>query len=98
MAYKYTIFWTDEAIQNFESILRYLEQEWSEKEISNFKAMLNKRLGLIQKYPELFPSSEKVPHLRKAVLSKQTSVMYRISDDKIFIVHLFDNRQDPNKL
>ena len=98
MGSNYTIFWTDEAIRNFENIVRYLGREWSNKEISHFKDVLNKRLSLIQKYPELFPASSKAPNLRKAVLSKHNSVFYKIADKEIFILHLFDNRQNPNIL
>jgi len=36
MVSKFNLFWTEEAIRNLESILDYLSQKWSIKEILNF--------------------------------------------------------------
>ena len=40
----YKLYWTDEAINNLEEILDYLIQNWSQKEVDNFKHKLNKHL------------------------------------------------------
>ena len=36
MAYEYKIFWTNEAINNLEEILDYLNFRWTEREVNNF--------------------------------------------------------------
>ena len=94
MAFDYKIVWTDEAINNLESILNYLTYRWTQREIDNFKAKLSNLLGLIQQNPTLFPISQHNPRLRKAVLSKQTTIFYEVSGQIIYLVYLFDNRQD----
>jgi len=48
------------------------------RELSKFKSKLSKQLDLIQKNPRLFPISEVQPRLRKAVLSKQTTIFYEL--------------------
>ena len=70
----YKLFWSKESISNLESILSYLESEWTDKEIDNFKRKFSKQLELIEKNPRLFPISDVQPRLRKAVLSKQTTI------------------------
>lgn len=36
----YKIIWSDESLKNFDSIIEYLEQNWSEKEIGKFLILL----------------------------------------------------------
>lgn len=43
--------WSEEAASNLESILEYLDQNWSAKEIANFKQNLGLQLDLIVKKP-----------------------------------------------
>jgi plasmid stabilization system protein ParE len=98
MGYKYKLFWTDEALRNLDQILKYLEQNWTQKEVDHFKNRLSSQLDIILRFPFIFPKSDKQPRLRKSVLSKQTTIFYEIKRSVIYVVYLFDNRQDPNKL
>ena len=54
----YSIIWADSALDELNSILKYLEENWSEKEIVNFVRKLDKRLNLISLYPKLYPLSK----------------------------------------
>ena len=90
----YKLFWSKESISNLESILSYLESEWTDREIAIFKRKLSKQLELIEKNPRLFPVSDVQPRLRKAVLSKQTTIFYELKEYEIHIAYLFSNRMD----
>ncbi|MFW6309478.1 MAG: type II toxin-antitoxin system RelE/ParE family toxin [Prolixibacteraceae bacterium] len=94
----YKILWTHQAIHDLEEILDYLEIQWSQKEIEKFKNKLSKQLELIQRFPKMFPISGHNPKLRKAVLSKQTTLFYQIENQIIFLVYLFVNYQDINRI
>ena len=94
----YKIIWSDEALKGLKGIIEYLEEHWTEKEITKFARLLDKQLNIIQENPEIFPKSNRTKLIRKSVLTKQTSIYYKIKEDKIFILTLFDNRQSPNKL
>ena len=100
MDYNYQISWSNLSLKDLDNILEYLQDEWSEKEVKLFKSLLSKKLGLISKYPKLFPSSKIRPSIRRSVLSKQTSIFYNVDSDnqKIDIIRLFDNRMDPESL
>jgi len=98
MGSQYKSFWTEEAIQNLESIPNYLSSQWGEKEVSQFRKMLSRQIRLIQKFPLIFPSSYFSPRLRKAVLSKQTIIFYEIKEQFIYIVYLFNTLQNPEKI
>jgi plasmid stabilization system protein ParE len=96
MAYK--LIWSEEAVSNIESILKYLGSNWSETEIENFKSLLSKNLELISIFPTIFPKSEFAPNLWRAILSKHISIFYKIINEAIYIAYLFDNRQDIERL
>ncbi len=98
MGSDFKVFWTDEAIKNLQSIMDYLDSQWTQREIDNFKKKLAKQIELIETNPRLFPVSEYNPRLRKAVLSKQTTIFYEIADRMIYLVYLFNNRQDIEKI
>ena len=94
----YKIVWSDEALIKLKGIINYIEQYWSEKEIKKFASLLNHQLKLIENNPFLFTESAKSSGLRKSVLSKQTTIYYRIINYEIHLITLFDNRQNPDKL
>ena len=94
----YKLFWSKESISNPESILSYLESEWTDREMASFKRKLSKQLELIEKNPRLFPVSDVQPRLRKAVLSKQTTIFYELKEYEIHIAYLFSNRMDIRRI
>ena len=96
----FEIKWTSEAERNLHAIFDYLENAWSEREISNFAKKLEANLQLISKQPAAFPYYDKNKNVRRCVLSLQTTIYYRELpfDNVIVIITLFDNRQNPDNL
>ncbi len=87
----YKLIWTYEAISNLEEILDYLILNWSQKEVIQFKYKLSKQIDLILQFPRMLPVSDFNPKLRKAVLSKQTTLFYQIKGEAIYLVYIFVN-------
>ncbi|MCF8364657.1 MAG: type II toxin-antitoxin system RelE/ParE family toxin [Bacteroidales bacterium] len=94
----FRIVWSDEALNNLQAIIDYLEFRWTEKEIRNFSKLLDHNIKLILSNPHLFPKSEDFPQFRRLVRSSQTTIYYKIEGDEIHLITLFDNRQNPKKL
>jgi plasmid stabilization system protein ParE len=94
----YKLIWTYEAINNLEEILDYLITNWSQKEVVQFKYKLSKHIDLILQFPKMFPVSDYNPKLRKAVLSKQTTLFYKIKGNEIYLVYIFINAQNIKKI
>jgi plasmid stabilization system protein ParE len=94
----YKIDWADEARQNLDSIIEYLDNRWTDKEISNFFKKLDKRIDIISRNPHAYPTIDLRSDLRRSVLTEQTSIYYEIKSDSIVILSLFDNRKDPDSL
>jgi plasmid stabilization system protein ParE len=94
----YKVIWSQRASRDLNGIQDYLESKWTEKEIRGFFRNLEKHLELIRENPKLYPAADKWKEVRRCVLSKQTSLYYRIKSRTIEIITLFDNRQNPDKL
>jgi plasmid stabilization system protein ParE len=94
----YKLRWSEEAVKNLESILENLVDNWTHREVDNFKKRLGLQLDLIVKNPYMFPISNHIPRLRKAVISKQTTVFYEVKDKVIYLAYLHVNRKDIEKL
>jgi len=54
MASGYRILWTLNAISELEGIVAYLEEHWTERELTNFSRELDHTVELISRNPELF--------------------------------------------
>ena len=98
MGSTYRLIWSAEAITNLQGILDYLERRWTSREIKNFVKKLDDNLEFISRNPYLFAESEKTKGIRRCVLSRQTTIYYRIDNKDIKIITLFDNRQNPQNV
>ena len=81
-----------------EKLLEYLEKEWSRKARNHFHKQLNSSIDVLRQSPFAFPKSEFHPEIRKLVVSKHSTVFYKVSDDLVFIITIFDSRQDPDQM
>ena len=78
----------------------YLLEEWSVRVRDEFINKLTEKVNQISDYPYSCPKSEVFTGLFKCVVSKQTTLYYRIDVDKkeIEIITVFDSRQNPDDL
>ena len=77
-----------------EHLLYYLETEWSKSVRDDFLKSLSKSLERASEQPHAFPKSQLNDNLRKLVVTKQTTVLYSVKEDILFVVTVFDSRQD----
>ena len=94
----YKIDWSEEAIRNLDGIIDYLKREWTDKEIIKFVSKLDKAINLISTNPNLFRLTNKRKNIRRCVLMKQVSIYFRHTEDSVYIISIFDTRQNPAKL
>lgn len=94
MVSKYKLYWSEESLKNLDEIIDYLESNWTNREVTNFKQKLSKQVELIHRKPTLFPISEYNSRLRKAVLSRQTTIFYELDGMNINLIFLFNSKKD----
>lgn len=85
------IIWSATAKRNFRRVVDYLYEEWSEKEVLNFKENVRALIEKISNHHALCPQS-KFSNLRKCLIDKNNSLIYWFDSHSIFIVTLTDNR------
>lgn len=81
-----------------ENLLDYLEKEWSLKSKNDFIKKLDRSIAQIAKLPTSCPESKKNLGLFKCVVTRQTTLFYRIKESTIQVITLFDTRQNPDEL
>ena len=92
----YKIEWTDNALSELRNTYKYLENNWTEKEIRKLSKEIEKILNLISNNPRLFPIYDKT--IRKVVIKKLNTLYYReTNNNTIQILSFFSNTQNPNK-
>jgi plasmid stabilization system protein ParE len=85
------------AEKEFAKLLDYLENNWPEEVKTNFISKLDYAIKIISTYPEAFPLSKTRSGLHKYIITPHNAIFYRIKPDRIEIVMIFDNRQNPEK-
>lgn len=91
------ILWTTRASSNLDRILEYLEKEWSISSVKKFNNKLLNFLELLKKKPEIGKIVLQDKNIRAFVLTKQNTIFYRLKNNQIIILQLFDNRMNPKK-
>ena len=93
-----TVILSKTAEKKLEKLFEFLLENWNPKVKYDFIKKLDKNIKIIKDKPEIFPQSEKKVGLHKCVITKQTTLFYRHTIEKITIVTIFDTRQNPDKL
>lgn len=90
---KTKIIWSTEALDNLDRILEYVFDEWGINPVLDLQNEIERLIIAIGNNKKLYPDS-KITGLRKCVLSKQTSLVYRIVKSRLEIVTFVDNRSE----
>ncbi len=86
------------AEKRLEKLFEYLIENWSLKVKIDFVKKLDNKIDLLKSHPNGFPKSIKEKGLRKCVITKQTTLFYKFDSERIYIITVFDTRQNPEKL
>lgn len=91
----FEIKFTPEAEETYDAVVEQLRQRWGDRFVKKFEVKVSKCLDTITKAPFLYPIAEENTEIRKCLLHKNCSMLYKIYDDAILIICFWDNRQDP---
>ncbi|MEX2595996.1 MAG: type II toxin-antitoxin system RelE/ParE family toxin [Salibacteraceae bacterium] len=92
----YKIYYTDRASQDQQELYEYLLEKGGMQTVKKLDAKIEKSLSLIAQRPEMNPSSQQTS-IRRCVISKQTSLYYRVNKYNIELLTFFYTRQHPSK-
>jgi len=90
----YQVIWTDKGVETFQAISDFVLLQWDISKAMEFENRVENMLDKIEVNPFMCQAIEDSPHLRKCVVNKQVSIIYKIDDDKVFLNLFVDNRSD----
>jgi len=89
--------WTEPVLQDLKTIVDYIEKEWSEALADKFIELVKERIQTLSKHPYMGMASSKYKFVRSIKLSKHNKLYYRIENDTLVLLSIFDTRQHPGK-
>ncbi|HAL80959.1 MAG TPA: hypothetical protein DCO83_00995 [Mucilaginibacter sp.] len=97
MAFK--IIWTKQAIRGYDKIINYLEENWSEKEVSNFVNEADRFFELLISHPEILQRTERHKNVYRGPINRLTIITYRVKpvNKQIELISIRGSRQKPLK-
>ena len=70
------IVWTPQAEKGLDSVIAYLEEKWTVKEIHNLERNLKELLERIGKYPKICPATGKYKNVHRGIVGKNNYIIY----------------------
>ena len=87
----YNILWTQKALDTFESISLQIIERWNIETALTFDNKVEIAIHQLEKNPKAFQLSKKY-NLRKCVIHKNVSLIYRINKNSVELIVFVDNR------
>ena len=92
-AQQYSIKWTPKALETFEAISLQLIERWNVKTAFAFDKKVDAAIKQLEKNPKIHQVS-KTYTLRKCVVHKNVSLIYKIRENTVELILFIDNRDN----
>lgn len=95
----YQIVWTKRAIHGYRTIVSYLEDKWTFREVQNFIVGTDAFFELLKEFPDLLPKTNHSSKVHRGALNHLTIITYRLKPrkERIEIINIRSSRQKPEK-
>ena len=93
--------WTKRAWDTYQSNIQFLQNVWTEKEVSNFVLSVDRWLTGLQKQPKCgTPRNKENPNIRFSVVHKRIILVYKYKPAKkeIDLLVFWNTSRNPQKL
>lgn len=94
------IIWTEFALTTFEEEIDFILLKWNINEVQKFIILVNKNIDLLEKNINQDKPIANKENVFLKVVSKQTSLIYRIeiNSNKICLLRFWNNKRNPKNL
>jgi len=90
------IIWKNQPLQRIRQIADYLTEEFSASVADKFLDKVSAKVDRISEYPEMGHRT-RYKTVRRMRVDRYNSLYYRQHGQKIFILYMWDGRQEPGK-
>ncbi len=91
------IVWSPEALNNFHDVLAYLEENWHADVVKDFVSRTEEVIKIISKNPKIYRKISSRSDVREAIVTKHNLLLYRVHNNQVALLSVFDTRQHPKK-
>lgn len=88
------IIWTDEAKSSYKETIANILDLWNVDIAIKVENEVNTLISNLESHKHLCPASKTDKKLRRCVVSKQTSLLYEIKGDNLYLVSFFANKSN----
>ena len=88
----YSVVWSPTAEETYNHVIGFLMDNYGADTALKIDDKVEKLIQSISTNKHLCPASTAIPTLRRCVISKYLSMVYRIEEDEIAILAFYDNR------
>ena len=89
------IFYTPRSKETFAAVYDFICNKFGINSANKFALKADKIIALIAENPLMYKATEIDETVRVALITKQCSLFYRITDTSIHLLFFWDNRQEP---
>ncbi|RYY06021.1 MAG: type II toxin-antitoxin system RelE/ParE family toxin [Sphingobacteriaceae bacterium] len=89
------VFYTPQAKETLTSVYNFISNNYGLRVAEKFLLKTERTINLIADHPLMFKPSLFEESVRIGLISKQTSIFYRVHDKSIQLLFFWDNRQEP---
>lgn len=91
------VIWQKRPLEQQHDLLVYLETEFSFQTAQKFSARMDQMLELLKKQPLIGRPVKNRSNIRYVKVGRYQRMYYRLHGNTMYIIRLFDMRQDPKK-
>ncbi|WP_421977544.1 type II toxin-antitoxin system RelE/ParE family toxin [Roseivirga seohaensis] len=93
------IVWTKRAIAGFDNTIKYIEKNFTDKEVKRFVKQSTEFFELLKLYPEMLEKTEKQENVYRGPINKYTILTYRLvkKTNQIQLINIRSARRKPLK-
>jgi plasmid stabilization system protein ParE len=93
----YEVIFSDEIFEKLNSIIYYLENNWSKDVAEAFLKTFYRRIDNLAYNPKSGMQTKKNPAIRRFMITKHNTLYYEIFENRIELLTIFFNSQNPDK-
>ncbi|WP_374163848.1 type II toxin-antitoxin system RelE/ParE family toxin [Arcticibacter sp. MXS-1] len=89
------VYYTPRAKETLISVYTFLNQKFGNRAADKFVTKAENTIALLAAQPYMFKASTIAPEIRIALITRQCSLFYKVTESSVQLLFFWDNRQDP---
>lgn len=89
------VLYTPRSKESLQSVYNFILDRFGDRSAGKFVSKADKTINLISEQPFMFRTSDLDEKIRIALITRQCSLFYKVTETSVHLLFFWDNRQDP---